>query len=167
MAETGLHNVFISHYSGDVERMRALLDRLNSSGCLARNSSAEEDKDGGLVHRGRIVSDKVIARYLRMRIRWAGTVIVIIGEHTHERPWVNYEIREAYRQGKQIIGIYDHGCRDSVKLPEAFIRYGGSTIGWNSLDKLSGMLNGDVPIPEAPSGSPAIPIQNIIHIVCR
>ena len=161
-----LHNVFISHYSGDVERMRVLLDRLNSSGCLARNSSAEEDKDGGLVRHGHQVSDKVIARYLRMRIRWAKTVIVIIGEHTHERPWVNYEIRNAYMQGKQIIGIYDWGCKDDVTLPEAFERYGDSTIGWNSLDKLSDLLYNGAPIHEKPNGSQAGPIQTIIHIAC-
>ena len=166
MAETGLHNVFISHYSGDVERMRVLLDRLNSSGCLARNSSAEEDKDGGLVRHGHQVSDKVIARYLRMRIRWCKTVIVIIGEHTHERPWVNYEIQEAYKQGKQIVGIYDWGCKDDVELPEAFNRYGNSLIGWNSLDKLSDMLDHGVSIHEKPNGSQAGPIQNIIHIAC-
>ena len=101
MAE--IHNVFISHYSGDVQRLRDLKDRLAASGCTARNSSAEEDKDGGLVRHGHQVSDATIARYLRAGIKWAKTLIVIIGEHTHERPWVNYEIRHAHLQGKQIL----------------------------------------------------------------
>ena len=162
-----LHNVFISHYSGDVQRLRDLKERLQQNGCTARNSSAEEDRDGGLVRRGHVVSDATIARYLRAGIRWAKTLIVIIGEHTHERRWVNYEIKEAHRMGKQIIGIYDWGCKDSVKLPEAFRRYGGSPIGWNSLDKLAGMLNGKVPIPEKPDGTPAEPIHNIIRIRCN
>ena len=160
------HNVFISHYSGDVQRLRDLKDRLAARGCIARNSSAEEDRDGGLVRRGRRVSDAVIARYLRMGIKWAKTLIVIISEHTHERPWVNYEIYNAHLQGKQIIGIYDWGCSNNVELPEAFKRYGGSPIGWNSLDKLADMLNGEVPIPEAPDGTPSGPIYNIKHIDC-
>ncbi len=166
MAETGLHNVFISHYSGDVERMRVLQERLDAAGCTVRNSSAEEDRDGGLVRNGRQVTNATISEQLRAGIRWAGTVIVVIGEHTHERAWVNYEIQNAHNQGKQIIGIYDYGCRDNVELPEAFKRYGNCLIGWNSLDRLSGMLNGDVPVPEAPNGTPATPIQNIIHIRC-
>ena len=76
-----IHNVFISHYSGDVERLRKLKDRLAECGCTARNSSAEEDKDGGLIRHGHKVSDAIIARYLRLGIRWAKTLIVIIGEH--------------------------------------------------------------------------------------
>lgn len=161
-----IHNVFISHYSGDVERLRALKERLAACGCTARNSSAEEDKDGGLVRHGHQVSDETIARYLRAGIKWAKTLIVIIGEHTHERPWVNYEIRNAYLQGKQIIGIYDEGCKDKVELPEAFKRYGGSPIGWRSQEKLAGMLNGEVPIPEAPDGTPSGPIYNVKYIEC-
>lgn len=162
-----IHNVFISHYSGDVQRLRDLKDRLAARGCLARNSSAEEDKDGGLVRHGRKVSDTVIARYLRMGIKWAKTLIVIIGEHTHERQWVNYEIRQAYLQGKQIIGIYDYGCKNDVDLPETYKRYGGSPIGWNSIDKLAGMLNGEVPVPEAPDSTPSGPIYNMKHIICK
>lgn len=162
-----IHNVFISHYSGDVQRLRDLKDRLAAHGCTVRNSSAEEDKDGGLVRHGHRVSDATIARYLRAGVKWAKTLIVIISEHTHERPWVNYEIYNAHLQGKQIIGIYDWGCSNNVELPEAFKRYGGSPIGWNSLDKLTGMLNGEVSIPESPDGTPSGPINNMIHIVCK
>lgn len=162
-----VHNVFISHYSGDVERLRRLKDRLKAAGCKVRNSSAEEDKEGGLVRNGNKVADATIARYLKARVNWAGTFIVIIGEHTHERPWVNYEIKKAAEMGKQIIGIYDHGCQDSVELPEAYKRYGGSPIGWNSIDKLSDMIKGKVVAPEAPDGTHSGPIYNIIHIVCK
>ena len=85
-----LHNVFISHYSGDVQRTRELQERLAANGCIVRNSAAKED-EGGIIRnkKGKQVSDAVIARYLKMRINWAGTFIVIIGEHTHERAWVN------------------------------------------------------------------------------
>lgn len=162
-----LHNVFISHYSGDVNRLRDLKNRLRTAGCNVRNSSAEEDNEGGLVRNGRRVADATIAKYLRARINWASTVIVIIGEHTHERPWVNYEIKKAAQMGKQIVGIYDYGCRDKVELPEAFKRYGGSPIGWNSLDKLSGIIEGKAVPPETPDGTPSGPIYNIIHIVCK
>lgn len=161
------HNVFISHYSGDVQRLRDLKNRLADRGCIVRNSSLEEDKDNKVVHKGKIVSDAVIARYLRAGINWAKSFIVIIGEHTHERPWVNYEIRNAYLQGKQIIGIYDFGCKEKVELPEAFKRYGTSPIGWNSTEKLADILAGKHVQPELPDGTASGPIYNIIHINCN
>lgn len=159
------HNVFMSHYSGDVDRLRRLKNLLALAGADVRNSSAEEDKDGGVVRRGHRVSDAVIARYLRRGIKWAGAVIVIIGKETHNRPWVNWEIKQAHNMGKQIIGIYDWNCKDA-ELPEAYKRYGGSPIGWGSIDKLADMLDGKVPVPEAPDGTPSGPIYNIIHIKC-
>lgn len=156
------HNIFISHYGEDEASLDSLKQRLRDSGCDVRNSSVEK-KD----YRPYKVTDATIARYLRRCIRWAGTFIVMIGEHTHERPWVNYEIRQAYLQGKNIVGIYMHGCKGKVELPEAYKRYGGSLIGWNSLDKLSDIIEGKVVPPETSDCSPSDPIYNIIHIVCK
>lgn len=157
-----MHNVFISHYGEDEPHLDRLKQRLSGNGCEVRNSSIEK-KD----YRDYKVSDATIAQELRSHINWAKTVIVMIGEHTHERPWVNYEIRYAARQGKDIVGIYEYGCKDNVELPEAYKRYAGSPIGWNSLDKLDDILKGKVVAPENPDGSSAAPIQNIIRINCN
>lgn len=159
MAE--LHNIFISHYGEDERWLDSLKQRLRDHGCDVRNSSVEKKK-----YRPYKVTDAVIARYLRICIRWAKTFIVLIGEHTHERPWVNYEIRNAARQGKPIIGVYEHGCKDTVELPEAYKLYGGPIIGWNSIDKIGDIIDGKCPPPEMPNGSLAAPIHNIIHIQC-
>ena len=156
-----VHNVFISHYGEDEPHLDKLRDRLKHIGCDVRNSSIEK-KD----YRKNKVSDATIAAEIRSHINWAGTFIVMIGEHTHERPWVNYEIRYAARQGKTIIGIYEYGCKDSVVLPEAYKRYGGSPLGWCSLAKLDDIISGHVPAPEAPDGNPAVPIYTIIRIKC-
>lgn len=155
------HNAFISHYGEDEEFLDRLRERLKSIGCEVRNSSIEK-KD----YREDKVSDATIAKELRSHITWAKIFIVLIGEHTHERPWVNYEIRNAAWQGKTIVGIYMHGCKDKVELPEAYKRYGGSPLGWNSLDKLDSIISGEIQAPEAPNGSPATPIYNIIRIIC-
>ena len=156
------HNIFISHYGEDEASLDSLKERLKNSGCDVCNSSVEK-KD----YRPYKLSDATIARYLRKCIRWAGTFIVMIGEHTHERPWVNYEIRQAYLQGKNIVGVYMHGCKDKVELPEAYKRYGGSPIGWNSLEKLTGIIEGNVVPPEAPDGTASGPIYPMIHIKCK
>ena len=156
------HNVFISHYGEDEPHLDRLRDRLKNIGCEVRNSSIEK-KD----YRKDKVADATIAAELRSHINWAGTFIVMIGEHTHERPWVNYEIRYAARQGKTIVGIYEHGCKDNRELPEAYKRYGGSPLGWNSLEKLDDIISGEVATPEAPDSTPAGPIHNIIRIICK
>lgn len=155
------HNIFISHYGEDENSLDRLKERLREKGCDVRNSSVEKKK-----FRPYKVTDATIARYLRICIRWSKTFIVMIGEHTHERPWVNYEIREAARQGKRIVGIYMHGCAKDVELPDAYKRYGGSPLGWNSLDKIVDIIKGRILPPEAPDSTPAGPIANIIHIKC-
>lgn len=157
-----IHNIFISHYGADEKQLDTLKQRLRANGCDVRNSSVEKKK-----YRPYKVTDATIARYLRICIKWAKTFIVMIGEHTHERPWVNYEIQSAARQGKTIVGIYEYGCKNNVELPEAYKKYGGNTIGWNSLDKLEDIITGKTTPPEAPDGTPAQPINNIIRIICN
>lgn len=155
------HNIFISHYGKDDEHVQRLKQRLNDGGYDVKNSSIDSTK-----YRPYIPSEATIARYLRGAIKWAGTFICLIGKDTHTRPWVNYEIRQAYLQGKQIVGIYKHGCLDSVELPEALKKYGGPLVGWNSIDKLGDILTGKTEPVETPSGTNREPIYNIIRVKC-
>ena len=162
------NNVFICHHSADVPKLRDLLDNLRSKGYDVRSSSLQEDKDNKVVHKGKHVADATVARYIRRAIKWAGTFIVLIGELTHERAWVNYEIRNAHFQGKKIIGVYKYGCAQTAELPEAYKRYGTSPIGWNSMDKLAGMIQGNVVPPELPDGTPTTKsIYPMIYIECK
>lgn len=162
------NNVFICHHSADVPKLRDLLNNLRSKGYDVRSSSLQEDKDNKVVHKGKHVADATVARYIRRAIKWAGTFIVLIGEHTHERAWVNYEIRNAHFQGKKIIGVYKYGCAQTAELPEAYKRYGTSPIGWNSMDKLAGMIQGNVVPPELPDGTPTTKsIYPMIYIECK
>lgn len=162
------NNVFICHHSADVPKLRDLLDNLRSKGYDVRSSSLQEDNDNKVVHKGKHVADATVARYIRRAIKWAGTFIVLIGEHTHERAWVNYEIRNAHFQGKKIIGVYKYGCAQTAELPEAYKRYGTSPVGWNSMDKLAGMIQGNVVPPELPDGTPTTKsIYPMIYIECK
>jgi hypothetical protein len=155
-------NVFISHYNKDDRHLHSLIDRLNKKGYEIRNGSIDRSK-----YRPYRITRELIKRYLRARINWAGTFICLIGKDTHTRPWVNYEIQQAHRLGKQIVGIYAHGCSNSVELPEAYKKYGGSIIGWNSLDKLGDILDGKITPPENPDGTAKqTPIYNIIRVAC-
>lgn len=155
------HNIFISHHGKDDEHVQSLKQRLKDQGYNIRNSSIDSTK-----HRPVRPSDAVIGRLLRKGISWAGTFICLIGNETHSRPWVNYEIRQAYLQGKTIVGVYLHGCKNSVELPEAFKRYGGTPLGWNSIDKLGDAMAGKNLPAENPDSTSREPIHNIIRISC-
>jgi len=48
-----------------------------------------------------------------MKISWAGKVIVLIGKDTHTRRWVNWEIEQAHKQNKDIIGVFARGATDA------------------------------------------------------
>jgi hypothetical protein len=78
---------------------------------------------------------------------------------------VNYEIRKAYLEGKKIVGVYTHGNKDNVTLPDAFKRYGTSTLGANSIDKLGGIISGKS-IFENPNGTKSSPIYKTERIKC-
>ena len=155
-------NVFISHFSKDDVHLQELKKRLEDNGCVVRNSSVEENQKTS-----KVPKHKTIERKLNRLVKWAGTFICLIGEDTYTRPWVNYEIEEAHKQGKSIIGIFEYGCLDSVKLPEAIKKYGSATIGWNSLDTLEDIMNGKLCPQETPSGINRDPISSIHRVICN
>lgn len=146
------YNVFISHKGIDDDSVQNLKKRLISKGYDIRNGSIDSTK-----HRDTIPEKKVIERLLRMRINWASTFICLIGENTHNSKWVNYEIEQAHLKGKRIVGIYAHGCKDNVEIPEQYKKFGGPILGWNSLDKLGDIMDGKNIPNETPNGQPSEP----------
>lgn len=156
------HNIFISHHGKDDRHVQRLKERLRDQGYTIRNSSVDSTK-----HRPERPSDPVIARYLRKGVSWAGTFICLIGRDTHSRAWVDYEIKQAHLQGKRIVGVYLHGCKNDVELPENFKKYGGTPLGWNSLDKLGDAMAGK-PLPsENADGTPRNPIYPVTRVKCN
>jgi len=65
-------------------------------------------------------------------MKWASQIIVVIGNKTHERDWVNWEIKTAHRMGIPIIGVYENGLKDQVEIPEELVNYASAIVGWNS-----------------------------------
>ena len=156
-------NVFISHHHKDDASVDKMTNLLKQNGCEIRNSSIrakpanQERLDKGLV------KDSTIKRLLRMKMSWAGTVIVVVGKETHTRPWVNWEIKEAERQGKNIVGVYEYGLKDKVELPDALKTSGTSQVAWNS-ESIISAISGN-PTFQNPDGSPCAR-QDGAHSVC-
>lgn len=139
-------NVFISHYGKDDEHIAKLKSLLSDNGYILKNSSIDSSKPNDASN------PEYIKSLLRDRIRWAGTTMVLIGEKTHTREWVNWEIEQANQMGKRIVGVFLNGASDS-DVPEAFKKFGNALVGWTS-EKIIDAIEGRCSDFERADGSP-------------
>jgi len=130
-SESKRRHVFISHHHADDSSVDNLTSLLSRSGYDIRNSSIRaKPANQRRLEQGR-VKDETIRRLLRMKISWAGTVVVLIGKETHSRPWVDWEIKQANKQGKRIVGVYIRGGTEADK-PASLEKYASAIVGWNT-----------------------------------
>ena len=57
--------------------------------------------------------DDAIKAWIEDNMKGKNCLIVLIGEKTAGRRWVKYEITEAWKKGKGVLGIYIHNLKDS------------------------------------------------------
>ena len=162
--ESNRRHVFISHHHKDDATVDQLTRLLKSKGYDLRNSSIRaKPANQARLDRG-LISDEVIRRLLRLKIAWAQTVVVLVGKETHTRPWVNWEIEEANKRGKRIVGVYEQGGT-AVDVPENLWKYASEIVAWNS-DSIMGAIDGtDAPF-QNPDGTACPPPFLAAHITC-
>ena len=97
------------HYDNDVFRVQ----QIRNIGALEDNEPVsanawEEVKKGG---------DKGIEKWITDNMKNRTCVVVLVGEETSLRPWVRYEIRKAWLEGKGLLGIHIHNikCAKTIK----------------------------------------------------
>jgi hypothetical protein len=146
-------HAFISHYHKDDTHIDKLTNLLKSRGYDVRNSSIRANPDNQERLRKGLVKEETIRRLLRMKISWAGKVIVLIGKDTHTRTWVNWEIEEAKKQGKHIVGVFAQGATEA-DVPAALKKYGSELVAWNADNIIAALEGTDAPF-QKPDGSPA------------
>lgn len=158
-----IRNVFVSHHHKDDASVDALSKMVAGQNYQFRNSSIRVNPDNEKRLAQNKVKDETIRRLLRMKMRWASQVIVVIGKQTHTRPWVNWEIEAAHKLGKPIIGVYENGLKNQVEIPENLKRYATSIVGWRA-DSVIGALHGESKF-EAVNGAP-FPKTHGENILC-
>lgn len=57
-------------------------------------------------------TDDAIKMWIKDQLKMKSCLVVLIGNKTFERKWIKYEIEQAYRMNKGIVGIYIHGLKD-------------------------------------------------------
>ncbi len=150
-SENKRRHVFISHHHGDDNEVSNLTSLLSRSGHDVRNSSIRAKPANQRKLDEGSVEDETIRRLLRRKISWAGTVVVLIGKQTHSRPWVNWEIEQANKQGKRIVGVYVQGGKEA-DVPPALEKYASAIVGWNT-DGIMAAIDGTENSFEKPDGS--------------
>ncbi|MDR3177904.1 MAG: TIR domain-containing protein [Campylobacteraceae bacterium] len=56
--------------------------------------------------------DDNIKKWINENMKSRSCLVVLVGEHTASRKWVQYEIEHAWNSGKGIVGIYIHNLKD-------------------------------------------------------
>ncbi|SDU35892.1 TIR domain-containing protein [Nitrosomonas ureae] len=158
-----IKNVFVSHHHKDDASVDGLTGILSKKGYHLRNSSIRVKPANQKRLDQKKISDRTIERLLRMKMRWASQVIVVIGKETHTRSWVDWEIKAAHQLGKPIIGVYENGLKDQVEIPTNLRKYATSIVGWRGdsiIDALSGKS-----LFQNPDGTPS-PKKNGGNVIC-
>ncbi len=120
-----IKNVFISHIHKDDQDLPKLRNLAAKNGIQLRDYSITSDKDNNAKN-----EDYIKWKILNPRIEWTSTLAVYISPDTWKSKWVNWEIEQAHKLGKRIVGIWQNGAKD-CKIPEALEKYADAMVGWN------------------------------------
>jgi len=149
-AESNRRHVFISHHHKDdaaVDQMTRLLKKegVRSQKQFDPRETSESSATGsGPDQRGSYSS------FASAQDCLAQTVVVLIGKETHTRPWVDWEIEEANKRGKRIVGVYEQGGT-SADVPENLWKYASEIVAWNSDSIIDAIDGSDAPF-QSPDG---------------
>lgn len=96
--------VFYSfHYDNDVFRVQQI-----------RNIGVIEDNKPVAVNAWEEIRNKgtaSIEKWIDENMKYRSCVVVLVGEETSNRPWVQYEIKKAWEDGKGLVGVYIHNLK--------------------------------------------------------
>lgn len=83
-------------------------------------------------------SDKDIEKWINDNLKDKSCLVVLIGEKTSERKWVQYEIETAWKLGKAVCGVYIHRLQnaDGEQSPEGKNPFDKFTIGNKKLSNV-------------------------------
>ena len=99
--------VFFSfHHKGDIGRVGQV-----------RNSWLTKGEDAGYVDEAKWESIKrlgndAIKRWIDTQLNGTSVTVVLIGNETAERPWVQHEILESHKKKNGLLGIHIHNLKD-------------------------------------------------------
>jgi len=141
-------NIFVSHQHNDADKIESLKNLIGKHGIDMRDSSIYEKKLKNKASNEQYIKQELI----KPQMKWAGTVVVLIGKDTAKSDYVNWEIKTAGEMGKRIVGVYLQGAKEE-DIPKQLNEYGHNLVGWNG-EKIVRAINGEDLDWEKPNGQP-------------
>jgi len=62
--------------------------------------------------RVKLGGDAAIKQWINSQLDGSSVTVVLIGTETSQREYVKYELKKSWEEGKGILGIYIHNCKD-------------------------------------------------------
>lgn len=117
------------HYDNDVFRVQLVrnIGALEENEPVSKNAW-EEVKKGG---------DTAIEKWINDTMKDRSCIVVLVGEETAKRPWIKYEIRKAWKDGKGLLGIHIHNLKCMKKTKEKPDSGGTCSKGVNPFSKFT------------------------------
>ncbi len=143
-----IKNIFVSHQHNDADKIESFKNLIGNHGIDMRDSSIYENKLKNNAKNEQYIKQELI----KPQMKWAGTVVVLIGKDTAKSDYVNWEIKTAAEMGKRIVGVYLQGAKKE-DIPIELIENGNNLVGWNG-EKIVKAINGEDLEWENPDGSP-------------
>lgn len=129
-------NIFVSHAGEDENKIESVKQLMRNKGFTVRDASITESEPNNASN-----TEYIKYKILKPRIDWAGCMVVLIGDKTASKDWVNWEIDYAMKKGKRIVGVFLQGAKDN-DIPDALLNCGDALVGWNS-NKIADAINGE------------------------
>jgi MTH538 TIR-like domain (DUF1863) len=107
------------HFDNDVMRVQ----QIRNMGVIEGNAEVTVNEWEKVKNAG----DTSIKKWINDNMSDKSCVVVLIGKDTSKRPWVQYEIKKAWDDGKALLGVYIH----NLSCPNS----GKSTQGANPFDQ--------------------------------
>lgn len=120
------------HFDNDVMRVQ----QVRNMGVVEGNTPVSPNNWEEVKRKG----NAAIEKWIDDNMFGKSCVIVLIGVDTHKRPWVNYEIKKAWKDGKGLFGIFIH----NLTCPNN----GKSSKGKNPFDAINFTLGGKAVVPK-------------------
>lgn len=127
-----MYNLFISHAWHRSEHYKKVVEWIDDSNITYRNYSVPEENP---LHSG---NKTKLKEDLTAQIRPASCIIILSGMYASHSEWIEYEINEAVRMGKYIIGVRPWG---QERVPVIVQNNADVMVGWNSASIINAIKN--------------------------
>jgi hypothetical protein len=132
-----LKNIFISHVHEDDGLLPKFKELVSKADLNIRDYSINSSNPNGASN-----EEYIKHGILAPRIQACSTMVVLINHDTAKSSWVNWEIKYAIAQGKNVVGVYAQGATDA-DIPTELAKYAAAIVGWQS-ERIVAAINGNI-----------------------